>query len=42
MAFNKLLNSLDTFSDNFDKYYENFTLESKDPGVLFMDFIGDV
>ncbi len=37
-----MLKSLDTFTDNFDEYYEQFQLNGKEPSVLFVNFIDDV
>ncbi len=42
LAFKKLLQSLDTFTNNFDSYYENFNSQSKEPLVLLTGFIQDV
>lgn len=42
LAFSKLLSSLDVFVDNFDKYYENFNSEGREPSILFVNFIDDV
>lgn len=41
-AFSKLLKSLDTFSGNFDQYYEQFQLTNREPASFFMNFIEDV
>ena len=41
-AFKQLLKSLDTFTDNFDQYYEQFQLNGKEPSILFVNFIDDV
>lgn len=41
-AFKQLLKSLDTFTDNFDQYYEQFQLNNKEPSILFVNFIDDV
>ena len=41
-AFAKLLGSLDVFIQKFDKYYEKFLVEGKDPMVFFFEFIEDV
>ncbi len=42
LAFKKLLSSLDIFVKNFDKYYETFNSNGKEPLVLLSGFIGDV
>ena len=42
LAFQKLLKSLDTFVQNFDRYYEKFLVEGKDPMMFFFEFIEDV
>lgn len=42
LAFTKLLQSLDTFTDNFDGYYEQFNSNSKEPLVLLTGFIDDI
>ena len=42
LAFRKLLQSLDTFTNNFDNYYETFNSQSKEPLVLLTGFIQDV
>ena len=41
-AFKQLLKSLDTFTDNFEQYYEQFQLNGKEPSILFVNFIDDV
>ena len=42
LAFKKLLQSLDTFTGNFDNYYQNFNVNGKEPVSLLLDFIQDV
>lgn len=42
LAFGKLLQSLDTFTDNFNGYYEDFCVTGKNPTSLFVNFIDDV
>ena len=42
LAFDKLVQSLDTFVENFGGYYENFQLEGRNPGSLLFGFIDDV
>jgi len=42
LAFNKLLESLDTFSDNFSNYFEDFNINDRQPLVLINSFIEDI
>ena len=41
-AFNKLLQSLDLFTDNFDGFYEDFNATGKHPETLLVGFIDQV
>jgi hypothetical protein len=42
LAFSKLLQSLDTFSDNFGNYFEEFQINDRQPLVLINSFIEDI
>ena len=42
LAFNKLLQSLDMFTNNFDGFYEDFNANGKHPETLLVGFIDQV
>jgi hypothetical protein len=42
LAFEQLLKSLNIFIERFDKYYEKFMSEGKNPMVFFLCFVEDV
>lgn len=42
MAFDQLLKSLHIFIERFDRYYEKFVSEGKNPMVFFLCFVEDV
>ena len=42
LAFGKLLQSLDMFTDKFDNFYEDFNANGKHPETLLVGFIDQV